>query len=161
MNLTSRITKLEKLAAALPRFNREHLEAVVRFFETGDPLALPASVARSETLAVSRAIPIEDADAYPGLVLIAEGLVSGRLAAELRIGTATAAAALNVLQKLDVAEGPSPVVFGPPDAAIGPGEEPDDDPASPGEKLLSRLGIVQFYRVVYTKVNTLGRIPEK
>ena len=80
MNLANRIVRFEKLAAGIPEVNHDHINALVRFLETGDMDTLPPEgIARHETLMVARMIPAEDADAYAGLARIAEALSDRRL----------------------------------------------------------------------------------
>ncbi len=146
MNLSNRISKLEKLAAAIPEVNREHIEAVVRFLESGDPGTLPeGGVDRAATLIVARAIPDEDVGAYPGLAKIAEGLSGGAIFPEL--AARSAAEALAVLKRQDPTGEPCPIVLAEDDKGYQPGRtEP-----LPAERPLAALGLVRFFRIQHKR----------
>ncbi|MBE3109991.1 MAG: hypothetical protein IMZ46_05665 [Acidobacteria bacterium] len=142
MNLESRIKKLEVLVAALPEVNKAHVEALARFLESGDVNVLPdEGVSRAETLMVARSIAPADADTFPGLAVIAEAMTSSRLCKDVWLKTPTAAEALAALRRLGPADPPSPVVFCE-----------KFDPSwvrTPGHDLLSGLGLIQLFRIVY------------
>ncbi len=149
MNLEGRIKKLEVAVAALPEINHEHINALARFLETGSVDVLPnEGVDRSETLLVARSIPIEDADAYPGLAVIADAMTADRLSDDVHLTTATPAAALAALHRLGPADTPFPWIFYDPDfAGLGHGASQP----GPGHRLLAGLGLIQLLRVVYRK----------
>lgn len=149
MNLESRIKKLEVAVAALPEINREHVEALGRFFETGDVNVLPEEcVSRSETLMVVRILaeeilgPLaEPTDKYPGLTVIAEAMTAERLWGDVHLTTASATAALAVLSRLGPTDSPFPVIYCP---EFSQGWTP-----GPAHQLLAGLGLIQLFRIVY------------
>jgi hypothetical protein len=151
MNLSNRISKLEKLAAAIPEVNPEHVESVLRFFETGDEAALPeGGVDRAVTLMVARAIPDEDAGAYPGIARMAEALGSSRRI-QHDCAENWALALLPRLKSLDPAGLPWWIIFSPDFHPGSPGEKAGIVDPTPGESLLANLGVLRCVRIVYSK----------
>lgn len=152
MNLESRIKKLEVAVAALPEINHEHVDALGRFFETGDVHALPEEgISRAETLSVARMVAPAAADSYRGLAVIADAMTAERLWGDIHLATASATAALAVLHRLGPAEDPLPVIYY---AEHGQGWEPGR-----AHQLLAVLGLIQLFRVVYAAAppNILNR----
>jgi beta-phosphoglucomutase-like phosphatase (HAD superfamily) len=130
MTLQGRIKRLEKSFSGKLNMNPDNIKGILAFFQSGDEAKIPAGISLEETQAAARAVAPAGAAELPGLVKLRAALrekCKGDILDHI--------AGLNSDDKKTRIQ-----VFW--------GNDPEREKAF---KLLGRLGLIMFFKVIYAK----------